>query len=282
MTERMIRAIEHPLVDVLGHPSGRKIERRAPYAFDVEAVIEAAAESGTMLEINASPDRRDLNEINARAAAAAGVPIVINCDAHRVGGFEVARYGIATARRGVADRGRRREHAAVGGALGDALAQPARGVRRAAIGLVAALALAGCGGSSTTTSTTASTAPARTTTADTTSSSTTAAGPRRAPRRRLSPHEPGVQAERPDPTPVHLRRRRHPDPAALERGAEQREGARPGDARPRRSERRLRPLGRGRDQPARRRADRGRGSQQHGRRPDTRPRAPRRARPTTT
>ena len=99
MTGRMIRAIEHPLVDVLGHPSGRKIERRPPYAFDVEAVIRAAAENGTMLEINASPDRRDLNETGARAAAAAGVPIVINCDAHRVRGFEVARYGIATARR---------------------------------------------------------------------------------------------------------------------------------------------------------------------------------------
>ncbi|MBV9918907.1 MAG: histidinol-phosphatase, partial [Solirubrobacterales bacterium] len=66
---------------------------------DAEAVIDAAARTGTMLEINASPDRRDLNEVNARAAAAAGVPIVINCDAHRVGGFEVARYGIATARR---------------------------------------------------------------------------------------------------------------------------------------------------------------------------------------
>jgi DNA polymerase (family 10) len=52
-----------------------------------------------MLEINASPDRRDLNEVNARAAASAGVPIIINCDAHRVGGFEVARYGVATARR---------------------------------------------------------------------------------------------------------------------------------------------------------------------------------------
>ena len=99
MTKRMIRAIEHPLVDVLGHPSGRKIERRAPYSFDAEAVIAAAARAGTMLEINASPDRRDLNEVNARAAAAAGVPIVINCDAHRIGGFEVARYGIATARR---------------------------------------------------------------------------------------------------------------------------------------------------------------------------------------
>jgi DNA polymerase (family 10) len=53
-----------------------------------------------MLEINSSPDRRDLNEIHARAAASAGIPIVINCDAHRVKGFEVARYGIATARRG--------------------------------------------------------------------------------------------------------------------------------------------------------------------------------------
>jgi DNA polymerase (family 10) len=99
MTERIIRALEHPLVDMLGHPSGRKIEQREPYAFDAEAVIAAAARTGTMLEINANPDRRDLNELNARAAAAAGVPIVINCDAHRVRGFEVARYGVATARR---------------------------------------------------------------------------------------------------------------------------------------------------------------------------------------
>jgi DNA polymerase (family 10) len=99
MTERIIRAVEHPLVDVLGHPSGRKIEQRPPYAFDAEAVFEAAARAGTMLEINANPDRRDLNEVHARAAVAAGASIVINCDAHRVGGFEVARYGIATARR---------------------------------------------------------------------------------------------------------------------------------------------------------------------------------------
>jgi DNA polymerase (family 10) len=99
MTERIIRAIEHPLVDVIGHPSGRKIEERAPYRFDMHAVIEAAARTGTMLEINASPNRRDLDEVAARAAADAGVPIVISCDAHRVGGFEVARYGVATARR---------------------------------------------------------------------------------------------------------------------------------------------------------------------------------------
>ncbi|MBV9198065.1 MAG: DNA polymerase/3'-5' exonuclease PolX [Solirubrobacterales bacterium] len=99
MTARIVRAIEHPLVDVIGHLSGRKIERRPPYGFDADRVIEAAARTGTMLEINSSPDRRDLGEVHARAAAAAGVPIVINCDAHRVGGFEVARYGVATARR---------------------------------------------------------------------------------------------------------------------------------------------------------------------------------------
>ena len=100
MTARIVSAIENPYVDVIGHLSGRKIERRPPYAFDFERVLEAAVATGTLLEINAAPDRRDLNEVHARAAAAAGVPIVINCDAHRVGGFEVARYGIATARRG--------------------------------------------------------------------------------------------------------------------------------------------------------------------------------------
>jgi DNA polymerase (family 10) len=99
MTARIVRAIEHPLVDAIGHLSGRKIERRAPYEFDVEAVLDACVRTGTMLEINASPDRRDVNEVTARAAAAAGIPILINCDAHRIGGFEVARYGVATARR---------------------------------------------------------------------------------------------------------------------------------------------------------------------------------------
>jgi DNA polymerase (family X) len=99
MTARIVNAIEHPLVDCIGHLSGRKIEHRAAYEFDFEAVLDAAVRTGTMFEINASPQRRDLNDTHARAAAAAGVPIVINCDAHRVGGFEVARYGVATARR---------------------------------------------------------------------------------------------------------------------------------------------------------------------------------------
>jgi DNA polymerase (family 10) len=99
MTERMIAAIEHPLVDAIGHPTGRLIERREPYALDVPALIEAAARTGTMLEINANPNRRDLNDVHARAAARAGVPILIDSDAHWVERFDVMRWGVATARR---------------------------------------------------------------------------------------------------------------------------------------------------------------------------------------
>jgi DNA polymerase (family 10) len=99
MTTRIVRAISNPLVDVIGHLSGRKIERRPPYHFDFQAICDAAKKTGTLIEINSSPARRDMDEVHARAAAGAGVPIVINCDAHRVGGFEVARYGVATARR---------------------------------------------------------------------------------------------------------------------------------------------------------------------------------------
>ena len=99
MTARIVAALEHPLVDALGHPTGRKVERRPPYAVDMEEVIAAAARTGTMLEINANPDRRDLDDVHARAAAAAGVPIVIDTDAHWPANFDVARYGVATARR---------------------------------------------------------------------------------------------------------------------------------------------------------------------------------------
>ncbi len=99
MTDRIVRAIENPLVDVIGHLSGRKIEQRSPYEFDRDRVLEAAAATGTMLEINSNPDRRDIDDTTARAAAAAGILIVIDTDAHRTKGFAVARYGIATARR---------------------------------------------------------------------------------------------------------------------------------------------------------------------------------------
>jgi DNA polymerase (family 10) len=99
MTERMIAAIEHPLVRAIGHPTGRLIQRRAPYAVDLEAVFAAAARTGTMLEINANPDRRDLSEVNARAAAAAGVRILIDSDAHRTSTLANMRWGVITARR---------------------------------------------------------------------------------------------------------------------------------------------------------------------------------------
>jgi DNA polymerase (family 10) len=99
MTERMISAIEHPLVDAIGHPTGRLIGRREPYAIDLPAVFAAAARAGTMLEINANPDRRDLSDIHARGAAAAGVRILIDSDAHRTSTLQNMRWGIATARR---------------------------------------------------------------------------------------------------------------------------------------------------------------------------------------
>ncbi len=99
MTERMITAVEHPLVRAIAHPTGRLIERRAPYAVDLDALFAAAARTGTMLEINANPDRRDLSDVNARAAARAGVSIVIDSDAHRIRTLENMRWGIATARR---------------------------------------------------------------------------------------------------------------------------------------------------------------------------------------
>ena len=99
MTERMVTAIEHPLVDAIAHPTGRLIERRRPYAVDREALFAAAARTRTILEINANPDRRDLSEIDARAAAAAGVPIIIDSDAHRPATLANMRWGIATARR---------------------------------------------------------------------------------------------------------------------------------------------------------------------------------------
>ncbi|MGH2847661.1 MAG: DNA polymerase/3'-5' exonuclease PolX [Thermoleophilaceae bacterium] len=98
-TERMLRAMEHPLVDAIGHPTGRLIERRRPYALDLDRVIEKAAETGTFLEINANPDRRDLNDVYAKAAGEAGVTLVIDSDAHWPRTLANMRYGVATARR---------------------------------------------------------------------------------------------------------------------------------------------------------------------------------------
>ena len=98
-TDRMVAAMHHPLVDAIGHPTGRLIERREAYALDLDRVIAAALETGTFLEINANPDRRDLNDVYARAAAEAGVTLVIDSDAHWPRTLVNMRYGVATARR---------------------------------------------------------------------------------------------------------------------------------------------------------------------------------------
>jgi DNA polymerase (family X) len=99
MTERVLAAIENPRVHCIGHLTGRLIGRREPYGIDVEAVAEAAARTGTMLEINGNPNRRDLSEHHARLARDAGVTIVLNTDAHGVETLENMAYAVATARR---------------------------------------------------------------------------------------------------------------------------------------------------------------------------------------
>ena len=99
ITARIIEAIENPHVSVIGHPTGRLLLRRPPYDVDMEAVIAAAARTGTFLEINANPWRLDLNELHAAAAKKAGVKIVISTDAHSIRGLDLMRCGVLQARR---------------------------------------------------------------------------------------------------------------------------------------------------------------------------------------
>jgi DNA polymerase (family X) len=99
MTERLLKAIESPVVDILGHPSGRLLLRRDAYAVDMRRVIEAAARHGVALEINAQVDRLDLNDAHARMAKEAGAKLVIDSDSHSQGGFESLAWGITVARR---------------------------------------------------------------------------------------------------------------------------------------------------------------------------------------
>lgn len=104
VTARAIAAIRNPHVDILAHPTGRLIGRREGADLDMEAVLQAAAETGTAVEINSHPLRLDLNDIHVRRAVELGVTLVINSDAHDPAGFDVLRFGVATARRGWATR----------------------------------------------------------------------------------------------------------------------------------------------------------------------------------
>jgi len=99
MTKRIIKAIENKNVDIIGHLTGRLLGRRNEYALDIERVLDAAAGCGTILEINSSPDRLDLNDINARLAKDKGIKMAVNTDAHDLKRMDEMPYGVAVARR---------------------------------------------------------------------------------------------------------------------------------------------------------------------------------------
>jgi DNA polymerase (family 10) len=102
-TQRLIRAIEHPCVHCIGHPSGRLLNARPGMELDIQAVAEAAAANHVALEINADPHRLDLRDLHVRAAIEAGAMLVINTDSHSIDSLELMRYGVMTARRGWAE-----------------------------------------------------------------------------------------------------------------------------------------------------------------------------------
>jgi DNA polymerase (family X) len=100
MTKRIVRALSNPHVTMLGHATGRLLLRREGYKVDLEAVLQAAAKHGKMIEINAHPMRLDLDWVHCKRAKALGVQLVINPDAHSTGDLEYLPYGISVARRG--------------------------------------------------------------------------------------------------------------------------------------------------------------------------------------
>jgi DNA polymerase (family 10) len=100
ITARCLKAIRNPHVDILGHATGRMIESRPPSELDMEQVLQVAAETGTVVEINAHPSRLDISDVYAHRALELGCKLAINCDAHVRNGMEMMEYGIHTARRG--------------------------------------------------------------------------------------------------------------------------------------------------------------------------------------
>jgi DNA polymerase (family 10) len=100
ITERMLGAIENPYVSAIAHPTGRLINRREPYEVDLDAVFKAAKAHGKLLELNANPERLDLDDIQCAAAKSHGVRVVICTDAHSAETLDDMRYGVLQARRG--------------------------------------------------------------------------------------------------------------------------------------------------------------------------------------
>jgi len=100
ITARVVNAMRNPHVHAIGHPSGRLLTQREESAVDLDQVLRVAAETGTMIEINAAPERLDLDDAHVRRAVELGVQLVINTDAHRPENFDNLLFGVATARRG--------------------------------------------------------------------------------------------------------------------------------------------------------------------------------------
>jgi DNA polymerase (family 10) len=103
-TDRILRAVSHPSVDILGHPTGRLLGRRPGMRLDLERVMHTARDHGVMLEVNAQPDRLDLDELAGRAAIELGLKLVISTDAHAAAELGFMRWGVDQARRGWATK----------------------------------------------------------------------------------------------------------------------------------------------------------------------------------
>ena len=104
ITRRMLKAMENENVDIIAHPTGRLITKRESYEIDLDAVFDAAKKTGTIMEINAYPERMDLRDVHVRAAVKAGVKLVISTDAHNADQLHFMKLGIGTARRGWAKK----------------------------------------------------------------------------------------------------------------------------------------------------------------------------------
>lgn len=105
MTKRVLKALSNPTVHILAHPTGRLINEREPFAIDLEQIFQSAREHGVAIELNAQPDRLDLNDVHLFRAREIGVKIVINTDAHSTGQLQFIKYGIDQARRGWLEKG---------------------------------------------------------------------------------------------------------------------------------------------------------------------------------
>jgi len=99
-TDRILKAMENPHFRILAHPTGRLIGAREPYPVDMEEIMKAARRNRCILEVNAHPERLDLNDIHCKMAKDMGVKVVLSTDTHRLNDFDYMRFGIGQARRG--------------------------------------------------------------------------------------------------------------------------------------------------------------------------------------